>query len=366
MKKTIKVISLVLLFSFAASCLFSCKGNGGERYSNKEKFTQTFYEYFDTVTTVVGYAESKGEFLRVLDVIEARFSEYHKLYDAYNSSLDPEYEKSYAGITNIKDINALVNGKHIERKVDKKIIDLLLYSKEVYELTNGETNIAMGSVLSLWHNERDKAAKDPTLASVPTEEALRQAAEHTDINDIIIDTENSTVFLSDPEMTIDVGAVAKGYATERIIRELESMGIVGYAISAGGNVSAIGTKPNGQKWSIGIENPLDPLGEYVEKLSIENKSVVTSGSYQRFYTVGGKRYHHIIDKDTLYPSEYFISVSVITKDSALADALSTALFSMPLDAGLQFVEGMSGVEAIWVMSDGTKHTSSGFEAFIFK
>ncbi|MBE6536448.1 MAG: FAD:protein FMN transferase [Ruminococcaceae bacterium] len=362
MKKYSKILALLILVSILFGCLASCKKNNGEKIGNKEKFTKTFYDYFDTVTTVIGYSETKEEFDRIAKLIETRLSEYHKLYDAYHSAADEGYEKSYAGITNIKDINAVIDGSHVERRVDKKLIDLLIYCKEMYTLTAGETNVAMGSVLKLWHDEREKAGLDYNSAALPSFERLNEAAKHTDINNLIIDEENSTVFISDPEMLIDVGAIAKGYATERIAAELESSGINGYALSVGGNVRAIGAKPNGECWNIGIENPLDPLGSYIETLKIADTSVVTSGSYQRFYTVNGERYHHIIDKDTLYPSAYFISVSIVTKDSAVADALSTAVFSMPFESGISMIEGMAGVEALWVFEDGSKKSSSGFDA----
>ena len=360
-KILIRITSVFLCLSFLTLAFASCKTD-----KSKEKFTKTIYGYFDTITTVTVYAESQSEFLEIAELIEARLSEYHMLYDAYHSKTDDGYEKKYEGITNIKDINATVGGAHIKRHVDRKIIDLLLYCKEIYALTGGETNVAMGSVLKLWHDERDKAEKNPTLAALPDAEALSAAALHTDINKIIIDEEESTVFLSDPEMLLDVGAVAKGYATEMIARELREMGVEHCALSVGGNVRTVGCKPNDEKWSVGIENPLDPFEPYVEKVSIAEKSVVTSGSYQRYYTVDGKQYHHIIDRDTLYPSVYFKSVSVITENSALADALSTALFSMPLEDGRALLDGIAGIEAVWVLADGAKAYSSGFSDYVTK
>lgn len=361
MKVFVRLASLICLFSLLVSSLVSC-GVLSDKGKNKEKFSKTFIEYFDTVTTVTGYAANQDEFSEVASLIEERFSEYHKLFDAYHSSSDSGYESLYAEITNVKDINSLENGAHLERKVDKKLIDFLLYCKEIYTITNGETNIAMGSVLRLWHNERENAEKNPAAAKLPDNAALMQAAEHTDINNLIIDKEKSTVFISDAEMFIDVGAIAKGYATEMVAQELEAKGISGYAISAGGNVRTVGSKADGDAWSVGIENPEDAFGGYVETVKVMNQSVVTSGSYQRYYTVGGTRYHHIIDRDTLFPSKYFLSVSIVTKSSALADALSTALFSMSLEDGMALIESIGGVEAVWISTDGTKTVSSGFSS----
>ena len=357
MKTHIRLLSFALCISLVFCSFVSCESG-----KSKEKFTKTLAgNYFDTDTTITGYSESEKEFTKIADLVEERLWEYHKLYDAYHSKTDPGLEKLYAGITNIKDINALVDGQHVVQKVDKKLIDLLLYCKEIYELTDGETNVAMGSVLSLWHNERDKAKENPSEAALPNAQALVNAYKHTSIDDLIINEEESTVFLNDPEMLLDVGAVAKGYATEMIALELEAMGVSGYGLSVGGNVRLIGSKPGGEKWKVGIQNPFNTYADYVDTIRVSSTSVVTSGTYQRFYVVNGLSYHHIIDKDTLYPSVYFASVSVITKNSALADALSTALFSMSLESGKTLVEGLDGVEVIWVLNDGEVVSSSGIQ-----
>ena len=209
MKAFMRSISFLLLFSMLVCCLSSCKTE-----KRKEKFTKTLLDYFDTVTTITGYADNKGEFDKVVKLVEDRLWEYHKLYDAYHSKNDSGLAELYAGVTNIKDINALVDGQHVVCKVDQKLIDLLLYCKEIYALTGGETNVAMGSVLKLWHDERENASVNSSLASLPKEESLLAASMHADINDIVINEQERTVFLADPEMLLDVGAVAKGYATE--------------------------------------------------------------------------------------------------------------------------------------------------------
>ncbi len=312
-------------------------------------------DYFDTVITVMGYESTEEEFKAVSDDILAQFGEYHKLYSIYHR---------FDGLENLCTINDLSDGKHRTVKVDRRIIDMLLYAKEMYEITDGRVNIAMGSVLSLWHDYRTIGMDNLENASLPPIKLLTEAAGHTDIDNLIIDEENCTVTLLDPEMTLDVGAIAKGYATEQIALSLEREGISGYILNFGGNVRAVGGKPDGEGWTIGIENATGD--DYIEYLSITDASVVTSGSYQRYYIVDGKKYHHIIHPDTLMPAEGFISVSVVTGDSGLGDALSTALFLLPLEEGLALVESMPEVEAIWVDSQGEKTYSSGFSAYIKK
>ena len=310
-------------------------------------------DYFDTVITIVGYENTEAEFDAVADLVLSELGEYHRLYSIYHR---------FDGLENLCTVNELVDGAHRTVTVDKRIIDMLLYAKEVYALTDGTVNVAMGSVLSLWHDYRELGKDDPAVASLPPMDKLKLAAEHTDITKMVIDEENSTVTLTDPEMKLDVGAVAKGYATEMVARLLEEKGITGYILNVGGNIRSIGTKADGTEWTVGIE---DPKGEdYLAYLEVSGESVVTSGSYQRYYAVDGKRYHHIIHPETLMPAENFASVSVVCKDSGLGDALSTSLFCLPLDSGLELVESMPEIEAMWVDENGNKTTSSGFEKYV--
>ncbi len=351
MKKTliIKLISFLISTTVLLS-LSSCETNESE-----QKFTKTSLDYFDTASMVIGYEKTEEEFSSVCAIVFEELSRYHQMYDIYNF---------YDGVTNLALINKLFDGEHKEHKVDSEIMDLLLLSKDIYERTNGETNIAMGSVLSLWHDYRERGNNDPSSASLPNIEILKEAAKHTNIDDLILDEENMTVYIKDPEMTLDVGALAKGYAVEMTAKKLEEMGISGYTLNVGGNIRTIGEKPDGTSWKIGVENPNSESDvPYIEYLNLSGESIVTSGSYQRYYVVNGVSYHHIIDKDTLYPSEYFLSVSVICRDSGLADALSTALFSMSYEEGSILIESIPECEAIWYTKDSEKLLSSGMSKY---
>lgn len=345
MKKTIKIFAAIFL-ALSCAVLPACKKSG----SGYEKFTEYSFDYFDTVTTITGYAESREEFDAIVDDVLSELKEYHRLFTIY---------LSYEGMENLRTINQLTGGAHRTVTVDRRVIDMLLYAKEMYELTGGKMNVAMGSVLSIWHEYRNEGIDDPEAAELPPTERLIAAAEHTDIGALVIDEENSTVTLTDPKTTLDVGAIAKGYAVEMIARHLEARGITGYVINVGGNVRTIGKKPSGDDWIVGIEDPFGGDG-YLAYLALSGESLVTSGSYQRYYVVDGKRYHHIIDPETLMPAEGFVSVSVLTKDSALGDALSTALFCMSIEDGLSLVEVLDGVEAHWVFPDGSRRVSSGW------
>lgn len=317
------------------------------------KYSTYSMEYFDTVTTITGYAKSQEEFDAVANEVLSQLKEYHLLYNIY---------LRYENRENLCTINELVDGAHRTVKVDRRIIDLLLYAKEMHTLTGGMVNVAMGSVLSLWHDHRTVGKDDPALASLPSLERLQAAAEHTDISSLVIDEAACTVTLTDPAMRLDVGAIAKGYATECIARTLEEQGITGYVLNVGGNVRTIGTKADGTPWTVGIENPEG--GDYLAYLQLSGQSLVTSGSYQRFYFVDGKAYHHIIHPDTLMPAEGYVSVSVICSNSGMADALSTALFCLPQAEGLALVESIPGAEALWLSEDGTMEVSSGWNNYV--
>ena len=319
-----------------------------------EPLGKVYFTYFDTVSYIYSYAgDSQEAFDTNTATVAGILEEYHRLFDIY-------YE--YSGVTNLRTINLNAGGEPM--KVDQKLIDFLLYAKELYALTGGEMNVMMGAVLRPWHDCRSAASDDPANATIPAEEILLEADKHTSIDLLEIDEKNLTVRISDPAASIDVGALGKGYATEMAARALENAGVTSYVLNIGGNIRIIGTKPDGTGWLTGIKDPENSDSNYIEYLTIANTSCVTSGIYERFYTVDGVRYHHIIDKDTLMPAAYFPSVSIITKDSGLADALSTALFCMSYEDGLALVNSIGGVEVLWVTADGEKLMTEGLKALI--
>lgn len=319
-----------------------------------KRFDATFLELFDTVTTIVGYAKDKDEFSVFAQAVYDDLEQYHQLYDIYND---------YDGVNNIKTIND--NAGIAPVKVDQRILDLLEYAKQADELTGGKINVAYGAVLKIWHDYREAGVDDPENAKLPPMEVLKEKAQHTDINNMEIDEEAQTVYLKDPEMRLDVGAIAKGYATEMVARDMIRQGYQNSMLSVGGNVRTIGSKPDGEAWNVGIQNPdLESEETNLYILKLKDYSLVTSGDYQRYYMVDGKKYHHIIDPDTLMPSAYFTAVSIICPDSGMADALSTSVFNMPYEQGLALIESLKGTEALWVFKDGSMKYSSGFEAYL--
>ena len=318
------------------------------------KYSTMYLDSFDTVITLIGYAESEETFNEQADQVHEMFLYMHKLFDTYNS-----YEDE--GIVSIFTLNERAAQEPVA--VDPILFSLLTFCKANYALCHEQVNVAMGSVLSIWHEYREAGLADPEHAQLPPMEALEAASGHMNIDDLVLDEENMTVYFADPQLRLDVGAVAKGYATELISQMLLAGPMPSFIISAGGNVrTGISPQDGRTAWGVGIQDPdgsVFGLSDYVEVLYIHDISVVTSGDYQRYYEVGGQRYHHRIDPETLMPDTDFRSVSIITEDSGYADMLSTAAFLMPYEESRAFIESLDGVDAIWLFPDGSMQMTDG-------
>ena len=358
---TKRIFSALLAAALSLSLLAGCGSTSGSTASSAadgpQRYSTVFYDVFDTVTQVIAYCDSEEEFTAQMDALHADLVEYNQLYDIYND---------YDGVTNIKTIND--NAGIAPVTVDNKILGMLELAQTMYDTTGGKLNIALGSVLNIWHNYREAALADDNDSNnqLPTQEELDAAAQHCDITNLIIDEDAKTVYLADPAMSLDVGSVGKGYAVEQAALAAEARGLTSALISVGGNLRAIGTKPDGSQWSGGVENPWNASdvytasSSYVSGVNMSDMALVTSGNYQRYYVVDGVRYHHLIDPDTLWPARYFDSVSVLSPDSGAADCLTTGLFCMSLEDGQKLIESLDGVEALWCTPDGEVIQSSGW------
>ena len=365
---TKRIFSALLAAALSLSLLAGCGSTSGSTSSSAadgpQRYSTVFYDVFDTVTQVIAYCDSEEEFTAQMDALHADLVEYNQLYDIYND---------YDGVTNIKTIND--NAGIAPVTVDDKILGMLELAQTMYDTTGGKLNIALGSVLNIWHNYREAALADDNDSNnqLPTQEELDAAAQHCDIANLIIDEDAKTVYLADPAMSLDVGSVGKGYAVEMVCRAAEARGLTSALVSVGGNLRAIGTKPDGSQWTGGVENPWNASEVYTNTSSIfgspinmSDLALVTSGDYQRYFVVDGKRYHHIIDPDTLWPAAYYNGVTVLCPDSGMADCLTTALFCMPLEEGQKLVESLDDVEAMWCTPDKQATTSSGWDSHLKK
>ena len=342
------VLALILLLAMMA-------GNGCSRQQQPKRFQTEWTGSFDTVIQLILYADSEQSFQRYVSIAKDRFLEMHRLFDRYNS---------YPGINNIKTINDRAGQEPVQ--VDRQIIDLLLFCQQQSRQTGFVVDITLGPVLEVWHEYRDEALSDPSLARVPSMAELQAARALVDPAGLEIDPAGQTVRLARAGMSLDVGAVAKGYATERVAEELKAAGLTSGIISAGGsNVRMIGkpADPERTSWNIGVQdpdgNPLIPEQKMLDTIGTNDTSIVTSGDYQRYYVVDGTVYHHLIDPVTLMPANDYRVVTIMTPDSGLADFLSSTLFLLPFDQGLAVLRQYPGTEALWVFPDGTIRATEG-------
>lgn len=301
--------------------------------TSPKRFQTSYTDVFDTVCSFCAYCGSEEQFKSVSESLHEELLRLHRLFDIYCGPPD-------GGIL------ALNRDGYLDNP-DEDIVSLLELGKEYYGISGGKLNIAMGSVLSIWHDSR----KDGVL---PDKDKLAQASMHMDISKLVI--EDDRIALSDPEMRIDVGAIAKGYAAQKAAELIRNLGVENFALDLGGNIKTSGKKPDGD-WNIGIR---DPDGGILTSVRASNLSVVTSGDYERFYELDGVRYSHIISPDTLYPADMYRSVTVICESSAEGDALSTSLFCMDFDSGKALCEELK-IKAIWIMPDGSTQSVGDIE-----
>lgn len=338
-EKIISVCALVLLAIAALSLTLVL-------VFKKETRVKEIYGYFDTVTVLRDFSgASEGEFAERCRCVSDIFESYHRLSDIYNE---------YKGINNLKTLND--NAGRGAVKIAPELMELLIFAKDIHALTDGEVNVAMGGVLAEWHGWREGMSNGYSPA-LPSQELLDGLFAHSDIDSLLLDLENMTAELADSEMSLDLGALAKGFATEKARLRLISLGADNFVIDAGGNLAVIG-KGNGKGFKVGIKDPKSPQTTIAsEEIIAKDISVVTSGDYERYCLLDGVRYHHIIDKDTRLPSEHFSSVTVVTENSALADALSTALFCTDTENGRQIIERAEekygiNISVIWIDGEG--------------
>ena len=332
--------------------------------SDGVKYSHEFIGSFDTLIQLIGYAPDKATFDQWSQMAEAAYRELHQLFDAYHT---------YDGINNIKTINDKAGLSPVI--VDQRVIDLLDQTSRWRSELSESVDLTLGPVVAVWAEYREKALAKPELATPPTEERLATALLLSGAGDVQIDPQNRTVFLTRGGMRLDVGAVAKGYATEQVAKLLMASGVTSMIINAGGSsVRLIGKPgtPDRSSWNIAIQNPevLLPSPDYVPSkaeptltvIRTTDTSIVTSGDYQRFYHVDDQIFHHLISPSDGMPVRHYRAVTVMAQDSGLADFLSTALFLMPFEDSRALVERLQGVEAMWVFAEGRVEMTPGLTA----
>lgn len=354
MKK--KFISILTLLVLSVNILASCKPKV------RMKFSYNYFDSFDTLVKATGYFFSQAEADDFDKKLNEKLKHYDNLFDCH---------KEHQGINNVFAINKMAGKEKV--KVDKALLDLIVQSKTLGQKYGSHVNIAFGAVIKPWEESMTKALENDKLtAEAPNIDELKEKAKYAKLDNIIIDKEESTVYISDENTMLNLGAVAKGYAVELICNELRDDGFDSFVISAGGNVKTIG-HPNGdtsRKWTIGVENPFanserkEGDTDIYDILYTMDKAIVTSGDYQRyFYGTDGVKYNHIIDTRTLTSARNFRAVTVITKDSGIADFLSTLLFTLSYEEGVEILKDFKDTEALWVNFDNTEFYTDGLKNY---
>ena len=362
-RKTISKAALSLLLAFIVFCS-GCSSSAepapsateipaAEQSTNAfQRFSRTDLSAFDTVITLAGFARDQAAFDQAADKAFASIQSLDHIFDGYNA---------YDDLHNLYYVNQHAAQEPVE--IPEDLFRLISWCKEQWAAGRRETNIAMGAVLSIWHDYRNAGLSRPEEAQLPPMEKLTAASAHIDFDAVVLDSEKQTVFFSDPDLTLDIGAVAKGYAADAVAASLyEDM--PSFLLSLGGNVYAGNAPMDGRSnWAVGVQNPDVTQTGTLDILDVHDKTVVTSGDYWRYYTVDGQRYHHIIDPETLMPSRKMVSVTILCESSILADFLSTALFVLPYEEGRAVADSLDGVEVMWVLPDGSIQATDGMQEY---
>lgn len=322
-------IRRIIAMTAAISLLIS----GCSKPLSKKDLTYTD-TLFDTVISV-----------QILDPVDEKVLKgCEKLCKEYDAKFSKSNEQS-----EISKINH-AKGKFVEVSDDT----ITLLKKGIYycELSHGIFDITIGSVSDLW----DFHAEDP---KVPSKKKIRSAKGHVNYRGILI--QDNRVKLTDSKARLDVGAIAKGYIADRLKEYLKKNNVKHAIINLGGNVLTIGTKTDGSEYNIGIQRPFDESGQPITSVKVADKSVVTTGTYQRYFEKNGKIYHHILDTATGYPCENDLSsVTIITDSSLTADALSTVSFLLGYEEGIKLINLLDNVDAVFITNDGEIHYSENF------
>jgi thiamine biosynthesis lipoprotein len=274
------------------------------------------------------------------------------------------YEKIEAGINEIKRIEKLLttfsedsetnlvnqNAGIKPAKVSRETFDLIKRSIRISEVTQGAFDITYGSIdKRLWNF-------DQNMTSLPDKDIAKRMVRLINFRNVILNEKNCTVFLCEEGMRIGFGGIGKGYAADCAKRVMKEQGVVSGVVNASGDISAWGTQPNGEKWTIGIVNP-DSSHEVFSYLSITDMAVATSGNYEKFIIVDGKKYSHTINPRTGVPVTGIKSVTIITTSAEIADAMATPVMIMGINTGLDMINQMKNIEAVIIDDDNNLYTS---------
>ena len=322
-----KLSELLGICLLTGSLLVGCGSSGADPISR----TVTV---FDTVVTITIYDKGSED---VLDACVEKCEDYNARFSRTSEGSEI-YELNHAG------------GQPVT--VSEDTADLIEKGLEYSRASGGKFDITIAPLSDLWDFKNN-------TGTVPDDAAIQEAKSHIGYDNVKID--GNTMQLLDPDAEIDLGGIAKGYIADQLKAYMKEQDISHALINLGGNVLALGGKPDGSDYNIGIQKPFAQNGEPITAVKIKNESVVSSGIYERYFKVDDKIYHHILDPQTGYPYENnLLGVSIVCDSSTEADALSTTCFAMGLEDGMNYIESIDSAEALFITNDYKLHYSSGF------
>ncbi len=278
-------------------------------------------------------AERIGEAIEEIKRIE-------KLLTTFNDQSQTNLINQHAGIVPVK--------------VDREVFDLIKRSLQISQLTQGAFDITYGSIdKKLWNF-------DKSMTALPDASAAKQLVRLINYRNVILDENNCTVFLKEKGMRIGFGGIGKGYAAERAKKIMQQSGVVSGIVNASGDLTAWGKQPDGNDWTIGIANP-DSAGHTFSHLTITGMAIATSGNYEKFVLIDGKKYSHTIDPKTGLPVTGIKSVTIISPNAEIADAMATPVMIMGIKAGLDLIDQIKNIACIMIDDNNRVFTSKNIQ-----
>ncbi len=321
---------LITVLLLIGAGLFAMNGKRVVEYSSQQFL-------MDTLVTIKVYGKDREQLRSAVNEAFAEMRHIAELSDRFPKPGSPAFLAS-----DVCKINQMAGKQPVHVQPDT--LAMLAMAQHYAELTGGAFDSTIGPVMDLWSFGSD-------TPSVPNPSSVQKALALVDWRAVVLDQVAGTVYLKKPGMKLDLGAVAKGYATEKASRLLQQRGIVSGLLDAGGNIRTIGINTAHKPWKIGIKDPR-MAGKLAAVVTVQDASAVTSGDYYRSFEQDGLRYHHLINPHTGYPARHTRSSTVLTKDAGVADILSTAFFILPPDQALQLAEKLDGVDLVLITADG--------------
>ncbi|MGF7050257.1 thiamine biosynthesis lipoprotein [Paenibacillus sp. DS2015] len=334
MKRTMTPLLLLLAFVII---LTGCGDSKQSSSVKVEPVSKSFY-VFDTIVQVKVYDGG---------TTEQNFTDIKQILDTIEIQMNRSNDNS-----EIADVNRNAGIQPVQ--VSDETFMVVSKALDYSERSKGGFNLAIGPLVSLWNIGHEGA-------HVPSADQIEEAMKVIDYEDVILNSDKKEIYLNEQGMSIDLGAIAKGYAADRIVEYLQDKGFKSAIIDLGGNVFAMGKKPGDQLWTIGIQDPNEARGNPIGNIHVDNQTIVTSGIYERFFVEDGKHYHHLLDSKTGFPIDNNLSsLTILTDKSIDADGLSTSVYALGIEEGLKFIENLDNTEALFITKDKKLYASPGF------